>query len=664
MKFFNCVNKLFLMLTAVIFISMFFCSPAFAQDETDIEYTLNGSELIISGNGKMLDYTSKNVAPWAEYSENVTSVIIEEGITHIGSMSFFSFTKLQNVSLPSGLVSVGDSAFYNCSALSTLCFPSGLSSIGEYAFEKCISLASVSNLTVSTVSEGAFSGCSSLECIVLANTEVIEKYAFENCSSLNTLTVSACLTAIEEYAFDGCALTSLLYDGDQSDFEGVTISAGNDGVADCQIIWHYLGHNYSNIIKTVAPTCNDEGYTLYGCSCGASEKREIISALGHSYIHYTARDEADSHTAVISYCTVCADFIYNVIENEAPKQYTVTWIINRIIFTEKYTEGQLPGGNFSNMEYTSEYGAKYIFDGFSPAVVPVSEDVTYTVQFAPVDCFSEIDGQTYYFRDGERVTGWQTINGEKYYFLKRGGAMVTGVKVIGGIEYRFNLDGTVYNGWYTDDEGTKYYKDGVAQRLWQTIEGKTYYFYYKSGLMVESETAVIGGFTREFNSDHSVKPISGWQYVNNKIYYYRGGTMQTGWQEIDGKTYYFFRSDDKYGAMTWGWQTIGGKLYYFYTYKGTLGEGGHLYASSGYIGGVYYNIGENGNVIIEGLFYDGEGLYYFDQNNTFVRNAFVHNESTQGKKYYFGADGYALCGCTVAIDGIEYSFDENGVCIE
>lgn len=665
MKFLSIRNKFFLIITAVVFTALLFSMSSFATGESDIQYTVNGSELIISGSGRIPDYTSKSGAPWAQYSESITSVVIEEGITHIGSMSFFSFTKLKNVSIPRGLDSVGDSAFYNCQSLVSLDFPSGLTYIGEYAFERCTALLAVTNISAGIISEGAFSGCTSIESIVLTDAEVIDRYAFENCTSLNKITLSVCLTEIRDYAFDGCTLASLLYEGNQSEFGGVAISSGNDSVISCQKTWHYLGHDFSGASSTVAPTCSEEGYTLYICSCGEEEKKDVKAPLGHNYIHYTARDEADSHTASISYCTVCSDCIYKIIDNEeAPKQYTVTWIINNVKFTEKYMEGNLPGADISNMEYTSANGARYVFDGFLPEISPVAEDVTYTAVFKPVDGFSTIDGQTYYFVNGERLKGWQTIGEGKYYFLKLGGEMVTGVKTIGGSEHRFNLDGTVYNGWYTDDLGTKYYKDGVALRSWQTIEGKTYYFYYQTGLMVESETAVIGGFTRQFNSDHSVNPISGWQNVNGKIYYYRGGTMQTGWQEIDGKTYYFFRSDDKFGAMAWGWQTIGNKLYYFYTYKGTLGEGGYLYSASGYIGGVYYNIGNEGNVLIEGPFYDGVGIRYFDQNNTMVRNTFVRSDYTGGKKYYFGMDGYALRNCTAVINGKEYSFDNNGICID
>ncbi|MGN1421019.1 MAG: fibronectin type III domain-containing protein [Eubacterium sp.] len=44
----------------------------------------------------------------------------------------------------------------------------------------------------------------------------------------------------------------------------------------------YNGHKYTS--KTVAPTCTDEGYTLYTCSvCGDSYKENVIKATGHNF---------------------------------------------------------------------------------------------------------------------------------------------------------------------------------------------------------------------------------------------------------------------------------------------------------------------------------------------------------------------------------------------
>ena len=41
-------------------------------------------------------------------------------------------------------------------------------------------------------------------------------------------------------------------------------------------------HNYT-FVKTVAPTCNEKGYDVYKCSCGLTENRNYVNALGHDW---------------------------------------------------------------------------------------------------------------------------------------------------------------------------------------------------------------------------------------------------------------------------------------------------------------------------------------------------------------------------------------------
>lgn len=41
-------------------------------------------------------------------------------------------------------------------------------------------------------------------------------------------------------------------------------------------------HSYT-ATETVAPTCTEQGYTVYECECGASEKRDLTDALGHDW---------------------------------------------------------------------------------------------------------------------------------------------------------------------------------------------------------------------------------------------------------------------------------------------------------------------------------------------------------------------------------------------
>ena len=58
--------------------------------------------LTISGQGDMADY-SEDIAPWDDKRESLTSVIIKQGVTGIGSGAFCFCAALSTVTLPDGL---------------------------------------------------------------------------------------------------------------------------------------------------------------------------------------------------------------------------------------------------------------------------------------------------------------------------------------------------------------------------------------------------------------------------------------------------------------------------------------------------------------------------------------------------------------------------------
>ncbi len=103
--------------------------------------------LTISGTGAMDDYSCEwysNPPPyigWNGYEGNyIRSVVVSEGITHIGSDAFGSFTmfgilfQLKHVKLPRTLKSIGACAFANAESLTSIVLPDGLVSIDSYAF--------------------------------------------------------------------------------------------------------------------------------------------------------------------------------------------------------------------------------------------------------------------------------------------------------------------------------------------------------------------------------------------------------------------------------------------------------------------------------------------------------------------------------------------------
>ena len=108
-------------------------------------------------------------------------------------------------------------------------------------------------------------------------------------------------------------------------------------------------------------------------------------------------------------------------------------------------------------------------------------------------------GTRYYINDVYQ-TGWQEIESETYYFSKVDGYMVTKSQKIGGTWYGFNSDGTLADGFLCDEDGTRYYVDGIYLTRWQDIDSHRYYFYYDTGLMATG-SVTIGGVDYTFSED-------------------------------------------------------------------------------------------------------------------------------------------------------------------
>ncbi len=127
---------------------------------------------------------------------DMTELVLPEGLTSINSYALFNFTSLETLTIPSSVASVGEYPF------------------GSYGYQtklKTVIFAENSQLT--SISDSMFSGCSSLENITIpSRISSIGNNAFYGCSSLKEITLSENITSIGERAFSGCSgLTQVNY---------------------------------------------------------------------------------------------------------------------------------------------------------------------------------------------------------------------------------------------------------------------------------------------------------------------------------------------------------------------------------------------------------------------------------------------------------------------
>ena len=171
--------------------------------------------LTISGTGTMNDFDPRrNPVPWGNYTSNIKTVIINDGVTSIGMMAFAECSSLTSVTIPNSVTSIGGSAFDFCSSLTSITIPESVTSIGESAFGLCESLTSITiPNSVTSIEMWTFVACSSLTSVTIGNSvEDIGYQAFASCSSLTSITIPNSVTSIGGGAFDGCSsLTSPVY---------------------------------------------------------------------------------------------------------------------------------------------------------------------------------------------------------------------------------------------------------------------------------------------------------------------------------------------------------------------------------------------------------------------------------------------------------------------
>lgn len=172
--------------------------------------------LTISGTGAMTDFANFMAVPWNAYRRDTRTIIIEDGITHVGDNSFVAFGSLESVTIGSSVKSIGIHAFYRASNMSELVLPASLVTIGEQAFSGCGQLTEIvlpNGLT--TLGDQAFAGCGKLTSVTIpATVTSIGENCFEYCSGLTAFNVDA---ANPNYAsedgvlFDKEKTTLLLY---------------------------------------------------------------------------------------------------------------------------------------------------------------------------------------------------------------------------------------------------------------------------------------------------------------------------------------------------------------------------------------------------------------------------------------------------------------------
>lgn len=131
---------------------------------------------------------------------------VAEEVKRIGKSAFRNCNQLTEIVLPEGLEVIGDTAFYGCTQLKQISLPKSVSQIGAYAYKGCPLQGTLDLMNIKDIGEGAFEGCTGLTSVVLPeNLLRIEASLFLICTGLTVVNIPQCVTTIGTSAFASCS---------------------------------------------------------------------------------------------------------------------------------------------------------------------------------------------------------------------------------------------------------------------------------------------------------------------------------------------------------------------------------------------------------------------------------------------------------------------------
>ncbi len=202
----------------------------------ELSWSFSAGTLVITGKGEMTNFTEPDMAPWYHLREEITRIVLPEGLTRIGNLAFFGCKNLKTAVIPEYVKRIGEYAFANCeklemlylgvrvadiayaafsgcTSLSALRLPDGLERIGDQAFSRCESLVTVTiPINVKYIGAQAFSYCENLVSVdIKAYISAIPEWMFYGCENLSTVSLSPAVISAGEYAFGNCDNLSAVY---------------------------------------------------------------------------------------------------------------------------------------------------------------------------------------------------------------------------------------------------------------------------------------------------------------------------------------------------------------------------------------------------------------------------------------------------------------------
>ena len=257
-----------------------------ADLEAEEDTIIKGVDTVILGDGV------KHIGAYAFYHfVSLKQVIFGESVETVGEKAFYKCTSLEKVEFGSKLMTIGDKAFYRCEALTSVKLPDTTKTIGNYAFYRCEALEElVIGRSVERIGEFAFYACAGVKQLYLpATVQSIGRQAFRNCKGLTSVIVSDNIEKMDAHVFYGCSSLTIYVEPTEAKESwhahwnssyrpvvwGCTLSEDNDYVVSFEKNAYSVSNRHAtNVIS--AP--ERSGYTFLGWHTNSSAAQGAYTA--------------------------------------------------------------------------------------------------------------------------------------------------------------------------------------------------------------------------------------------------------------------------------------------------------------------------------------------------------------------------------------------------
>ena len=409
-----------------------------------------------------------------------------------------------------------------------------ITGIGDYKGTKTVTfriVANTSDLTISDISAQSYTGTAiEPDITVTCGTKTLVRntdYTVQYSDNTNVGTATVTVTGIGNYSGTGSKtfqITAKSLDnvniGSISDktYTGSVINPSvtvKDGTKTLKADTDYtLSYSNNTAVGTATVTITGKG----NYSGTRTTTFNIVAANASGFVVNKIGDQDYTGSAITPAVTVKfgsktmvkdKDYVIVYSDNTNPGTATIT-----IVGTGNFTGTKVVTFNIVGKAPEPQPTAKFTWKKSSGKWYYVDQNGNKTTGFATIDGsvyyfnskgimltgWQQVDGVWYYFASsGVMKTGWQKIS-KKWYYFNDAGMMLTGVQTIAGKTYGFDTSGKMLTGWQKLD-GIWYYflSGGEAATGWKKISKKWYWF-YSDGSMASSETIRIGNKDYKFNS--------------------------------------------------------------------------------------------------------------------------------------------------------------------